>query len=135
VQQQVRRELGAGLSPELLEVLEPLFQAIESLNDRNKEYDRRIARPLTRWQHLLKREHPTGTEQKLLYYECGWKGGDRGGLAERKKWKKARKGQEKPLTGTGLLMGDLPRSLSLLTLSVFPAVSIPSSAVSSNIVF
>jgi hypothetical protein len=32
----------------------------------------------------LKREHPTGTERKLLNYECGWKGGDRGGLAERK---------------------------------------------------
>ena len=29
-------------------------------------------------------EHPTGTEQKLLNYECGWKGGDRGGLAVRK---------------------------------------------------
>ena len=41
--QQVNRELGAGLSPELREVLEPLFQEIESLNERIKEYDRRIA--------------------------------------------------------------------------------------------
>src|SRR5215831_15724658 len=31
--QQVNRELGAGLSPELREVLEPLFQEIESLNE------------------------------------------------------------------------------------------------------
>ena len=40
--QQVSRELGAGLSQELREVLEPLFQEIESLNERIKEYDRRI---------------------------------------------------------------------------------------------
>src|SRR6516165_6417982 len=32
----------------------------------------------------MNREHPTGTERKSLNYECGWKGGDRGGLAERK---------------------------------------------------
>ena len=33
--------------------------------------------------------HLTGTERKSLNYECGWKGGDRGGLAGRgKKWKK-----------------------------------------------
>jgi hypothetical protein len=41
-------------------------------------------RSITRWQHLLKREHLTGTERKSLNYECGWKGGDRGGLAGRK---------------------------------------------------
>jgi hypothetical protein len=52
----------------------------------------------------MNREHPTCTEQKLLNYECGWKGGDRGGLAERKKWKKSRKEQKKLLTGIGLLM-------------------------------
>ena len=40
--QQISRELGAGLSLELREVLEPLFQEIESLNERIKEYDRRI---------------------------------------------------------------------------------------------
>src|SRR5215470_10503156 len=33
----------------------------------------------------MNREHPTGTERKSLTYECGWKGGDRGGLAEREK--------------------------------------------------
>jgi hypothetical protein len=31
----------------------------------------------------MNREHPTGTERKSLTKECGWKGGDRGGLAER----------------------------------------------------
>jgi len=40
--QQINRELGAGLSTELREVLEPLFREIESLNERIKEYDRRI---------------------------------------------------------------------------------------------
>src|SRR6516164_10563688 len=45
----------------------------------------------------MNREHPTGTERKSLNYECGWKGGDRGGLAGRKKsaerkkmWKRAK---------------------------------------------
>jgi hypothetical protein len=33
-------------------------------------------------QHLLKREHPLSTEQRSLTKECGWKDGDRGGLAE-----------------------------------------------------
>ena len=34
-----------------------------------------------RWQHRLKREHPTCTERsKSLIEECGWKGGDRVGL-------------------------------------------------------
>jgi transposase len=40
--QQISREFGAGLSTELREVLEPLFREIESLNERIKEYDRRI---------------------------------------------------------------------------------------------
>src|SRR6516162_3799069 len=63
---------------------------------------------LTRWQHLMNREHPTGTERKSLNYECGWKGGDRGGLAARKKFaerKKLWKRAKKLLTGVGLLMG------------------------------
>jgi hypothetical protein len=30
----------------------------------------------------MNREHPTGTERTSLTKECGWKGGDRGGLAE-----------------------------------------------------
>ena len=36
-----------------------------------------------RWQHRLKREHPTGTERRSLLEECGWKGGDSGLLGER----------------------------------------------------
>src|SRR5262252_3650999 len=40
--QQISREFGTGLSTELREVLEPLFREIESLNERIKEYDRRI---------------------------------------------------------------------------------------------
>jgi len=40
--QQISRGFGAGLSAELREVLEPLFREIESLNERIKEYDRRI---------------------------------------------------------------------------------------------
>ena len=58
--------------------------------------------------HLLKREHPTGTERKSLNYECGWKGGDRGGLAERKKCNRLRKEQKKLLTGIDLLMVNRP---------------------------
>src|SRR6516162_10054151 len=55
----------------------------------------------------MNREHPTGTERKSLNYECGWKGGDRGGLAARKKFaerKKLWKRAKKLLTGVGLLM-------------------------------
>jgi hypothetical protein len=36
-----------------------------------------------RWQHRLKREHPTCTERRSLLEECGWKGGDSGLLGER----------------------------------------------------
>jgi transposase len=54
--QQASRELGAALSPELREVLEPLLQEIESLNERIKEYDRRIEK-------IVQQEHP---ETKLL---------------------------------------------------------------------
>src|ERR1019366_7506101 len=39
-----------------------------------------------RWQHRLKREHPTCTERiKSLIEECGWKGGDSGGDSVEKK--------------------------------------------------
>jgi len=40
--QQVSREIAAGLSVELKTALEPLLEEIESLNERIKEYDRRI---------------------------------------------------------------------------------------------
>ena len=36
-------------------------------------------RSTIRWQHRLKREHPTGTERnRIAHKECGWKGGDSG---------------------------------------------------------
>jgi transposase len=40
--QQVRREITSGLSTGLREALEPLLREVESLNERIKEYDRRI---------------------------------------------------------------------------------------------
>ena len=40
--QQLSRETTKGLSTGLREALDPLLQEIESLNDRIKEYDRRI---------------------------------------------------------------------------------------------
>src|SRR6516162_2065653 len=40
--QQVSREITSGLSAGLREALEPLMQEVESLNERIKEYDRRI---------------------------------------------------------------------------------------------
>ena len=41
--------------------------------------------PHPRWQHRLKREHPTCTERsKALSEECGWKGGDSGNSAGKK---------------------------------------------------
>jgi len=49
--QQVSREVAAELSVELREVLEPLLQEVESLNERIQEYDARmekIARETTR---------------------------------------------------------------------------------------
>jgi len=31
----------------------------------------------------MNREHPNWHRAKIAHYECGWEGGDRGGLAER----------------------------------------------------
>src|SRR5258708_8612553 len=45
-------------------------------------FERREQRSITRWQHLLNQVHPTCTERPSLTKECGWKGGDRGGLAQ-----------------------------------------------------
>jgi hypothetical protein len=42
------------------------------------EVDSQVAAP-------LKREHPTCTERQSLTKECGWKDGDRGGLAQTQK--------------------------------------------------
>ena len=37
-----------------------------------------------RWQHRLKREHPTCTERTIAHEECGWKGGDGTSVVSRK---------------------------------------------------
>jgi len=46
-------------------------------------------------QHLLKREHPTGTERKILNEECGRKDGDSARLGSEPKTKQTQ-GTEKP---------------------------------------
>jgi transposase len=49
--QQVSREMAAGLSAELRDALEPLLREVESLNERIKEYDRRI-------EQMAKKDYP-----------------------------------------------------------------------------
>jgi transposase len=49
--EQLSREIIRGLSPELREALGPLLQEVESLNERIKEYDRRIRK-------MAKQEYP-----------------------------------------------------------------------------
>src|SRR4249920_168571 len=68
--QQVSRELGAGLSAELRDVLEPLLQEIESLNERVKQYDERmekIAKDVYPEVCLLKQVKGVGTQIALTY--------------------------------------------------------------------
>jgi transposase len=68
--QQVSRELAAGLSTELREVLEPLLREIESLNERIKEYDERmekIAKEVYPEVFLLKQVKGVGTQIALTY--------------------------------------------------------------------
>jgi len=68
--QQVSRELTAGLKAELREVLEPLLQEIESLNERIKEYDVRmekIAKESYPQVELLKQVKGVGTQIALTY--------------------------------------------------------------------
>src|SRR6204780_4619564 len=68
--QQVSRELAAELSVELREVLEPLLQEVESLNQRIKEYDARmekIARESYPQVELLKQVKGVGTQIALTY--------------------------------------------------------------------
>src|ERR1700686_1399661 len=67
---QVSRELAAELSVELREVLEPLLQEVESLNERIKEYDARmekIAREVYPEVSLLKQVKGVGTQIALTY--------------------------------------------------------------------
>jgi transposase len=68
--EQVSRELAAKLSGELREVLEPLLNEIESLNERIKEYDARmekIARESYPQVALLKQVKGVGTQIALTY--------------------------------------------------------------------
>ena len=63
-------ELAAGLSTELREVLEPLLQEIESLNERIPEYDERmekIAQEVYPEVSLLKQVKGVGTQIALTY--------------------------------------------------------------------
>jgi transposase len=68
--QQVSRELGAGLSAELRDVLEPLLKEIESLNERINEYDERmekIAEEVYPEVSLLQQVKGVGTQIALTY--------------------------------------------------------------------
>src|ERR1700731_4066513 len=68
--QQVSRELGTGLPPELREVLEPLLKEVESLNERIQEYDERmekIAKESYPHVELLKQVKGVGTQIALTY--------------------------------------------------------------------
>ena len=68
--QQVGRELGAALSTELRDVLEPLLKEIESLNEGIKEYDARmekIAKEVYPEVSLLKQVKGVGTQIALTY--------------------------------------------------------------------
>jgi transposase len=67
---QVGRELAAGLSTELREVLQPLLQEIESLNERIQEYEERmekIAKESYQQVELLKQVKGVGTQIALTY--------------------------------------------------------------------
>jgi len=66
----VSRELAAALSTELRDVLEPLLQEIESLNERVKEYDERmekLAKEMYPEVALLQQVKGVGTQIALTY--------------------------------------------------------------------
>jgi transposase len=68
--QQMNREIAKGLSEELRDVLGPLFQEIESLNERIAEYDQRIeqiAKKVYPHVALLKQVKGVGTLIALTY--------------------------------------------------------------------
>jgi len=50
--EQFRRETTSGLSAGLREALEPLLGEVESLNERIREYDRRIEKMKIRWRNV-----------------------------------------------------------------------------------
>ena len=68
--QQVSRDIAAGLSAELRDALEPLLAEVESLNERIKEYDRRleqIAKEVYPEVSLLQQIKGVGTLIALTY--------------------------------------------------------------------
>jgi transposase len=68
--QRVSRERGVGLNAELREVLEPLLQEVESLNERIQEYEVRmekIAKDSYPQVELLKQVKGVGTQIALTY--------------------------------------------------------------------
>jgi transposase len=68
--QQVSRELAAEWSTELRDILEPLLQEVESLNERIQEYDARmeqIAKEVYPEVSLLKQVKGVGTQIALTY--------------------------------------------------------------------
>ena len=84
---------------------------------------KRKQRSTIRWQHRLKREHPTCTERKPLNKECGWKGGDSGNSAGRKNIVQ-RKNKRTHLTPTGLLMeGVSAQNPSMSDIAMFRQLS------------
>jgi hypothetical protein len=73
----------------------------------------------------MNRVHPTCAERQSLNQECGWKGGDRGGLAQwdklgkrrnKEQERKKQKNGRKALTLTGLLMEGVMRRRWILFL-------------------
>jgi hypothetical protein len=77
-----------------------------------REVDYQVAAP-------TEREHPPCTERLSLTKECGWKDGDRGGLAE---WKQihGKKKEKVCLDSTGLLMEGVTRLPTRVTPQLCP---------------
>ena len=99
------RELGH-------QVLVAHAQKVQLISKSNRKDDRHDARTLARLARIVNRVHPTCTERPSLN-KSGWKGGDRGGLAQREQFGKRRNTKEerkkqkngrKALTLTGLLV-------------------------------
>ena len=66
--QRVNRELAVGLHAELREVLEPLLQEVESLNERIQEYAVRMEKIAKEsYPHVVKQVKGVGTQIALTY--------------------------------------------------------------------
>jgi hypothetical protein len=64
-------------------------------------------RTIIRWQHLLNREHPTGTERKIAHTRVRMEGWRQRRLGWTEKTEKLKKERYSLLTRTGLLMEGL----------------------------